>query len=175
MWTIGRGIVSAVLFSLAGLVGVASAQYNYPAAPQPPSQPTTQGTVYTVSVTTATVRGKREEILTDARGMALYYFTSDTPTKAACTGGCTKTWPPLLSESTPTHAAGVSGKLSVVNGTNDRQVSYNGHLLYTYSGDTTPGQALGDGLFGKWFVAKPGLAVWVSGSPRSAPDKGGGY
>jgi predicted lipoprotein with Yx(FWY)xxD motif len=114
----------------------------------------------------ATVQGKREQILADAKGMALYYFTPDTPTKAACTGGCAKTWPPLLSKAMPTHAVALSGKFGVVNDANGRQVSYNGHLLYRYSGDTAPGQAAGNGLYGKWFVAKPGL---TSVRSRTAP------
>src|SRR5690348_11689843 len=88
----GRTIVSAVVFLMVS-AGVAFAQYNYgsPTTPQPapaPSQPVKPATGYTVNVATATVPGKRERILTDAKGMALYYFTPDTPTKAACTGGC---------------------------------------------------------------------------------------
>ena len=158
MWSIGRTIVTAMLFSVVVSAGVASAQYNYPTTPQPtppPSHSTSPGTNYAVNVAVATVHGKREKILTDARGMALYYFTSDTLAKAACTGKCAMTWPPLLSKSAPTHAAGLSGKLSVVTDANGRQASYNGHLLYRYSRDTAPGLATGDGLYGKWFVAKP--------------------
>lgn len=179
MWRTGRGFLSAMLLSLVASVGVASAQYNYPPTPQPappPSQSPTPGTVYTVNMAMATVQGKREMILTDTRGMTLYHFTPDTPTKTACTGGCAKTWPPLLSKSMPTHAAGLSGKLSIVNDDNGSQVSYNGHLLYTYSGDTAPGQATGDGLLGKWFATKPGLPAAASGSPSStsSSSKGGG-
>ncbi len=47
----------------------------------------------------------------------------------------------------------LAGKLSVVTDANGQQVEYNGHLLYTYSGDAAPGQTNGEGLFGKWFVA----------------------
>jgi predicted lipoprotein with Yx(FWY)xxD motif len=182
MWMIGRKIFSGILFSLVAFAGVASAQ-DYPTTPQPtqppsqspqppsqspqptqpPSQSVTRGPVYAVNIATATVQGKRDKILTNARGMTLYYLTSDTPTKAACTGGCAKTWPPMLSKSTPTHAAALPRKLSVVNDANGHQVRYNGHLLYTYSGDSAPGQTAGNGLFGKWFVAKPDLAASVSG------------
>lgn len=171
-------IVGTALFALVVSVGAASAQYNYnyPTTPQP-AHPPAQGTLYTVNVAMATVQSRREQILTDARGMALYYLATDTPTTTTCTGGCAKVWPPLLSDSTPTHPAALSGKLSVVNDADGPQVSYNGHLLYTYSGDTTPGQAAGDGLYGKWSVAKPGLAVSVSGSPSgtSGGSPGGGW
>lgn len=183
MWRMSRTIVSTMLLSVAVSAGAAFAQYNYPTTPQPTPQPTpppshsvTPGTGDTVNVAMATVQGKREQILTDARGMALYYFTSDTPTKAACTGGCAKMWPPLLSKSMPTHPAALSGKFGIVNDANGHQVSYNGHLLYAYSGDTAPGQAAGDGLYGKWFVAKPGLQAAASGrSSTTATSKGGGW
>jgi len=177
MWRIGSTIATALLFLVVISAGVASAQYNYPTTPQPtkpPNQSTTPGTEYTVNVAVATVHGKRERILTDARGMALYYFTSDTPTKAACVGGCAKTWPPLLSKTTPTHPAALSGKVGAGNDANGRQVSYNGHLLYTYSRDTAPGLAAGDGLYGKWFVAKPGLAAAVASGRPSATDSSKG-
>ncbi|MHB8731047.1 MAG: COG4315 family predicted lipoprotein [bacterium] len=177
---IGRTIVSAVVFLMVS-AGVAFAQYNYgsPTPPRPapaPSQSVKPASGYTVNVAMATVQGKREQILTNAKGMALYYFTPDTPTKAACTGGCAKMWPPLLSKAMPTHAAALSGKFSVVNDANGRQVSYNGHFLYTYSGDTAPGQAAGDGLYGKWFVAKPGLTMAASGAPSTTSgSKGTGW
>ena len=155
-------IVSIVLLSLVAFAGVAfAAQYNYnpPTTPQPTQPPnqSTQGGVYTVNVAVAMVQGKREQILTDARGMALYYLKSNAPAKATCTGKCAKIWPPLLSASTPTHAPALPGKFRVVTNANGSQVSYNGHLLYTYSEDTTRGKAAGNGLDGKWFVAKPGL------------------
>jgi predicted lipoprotein with Yx(FWY)xxD motif len=155
-------IVSIVLLSLVAFAGVAfAAQYNYnsPTTPQPTQPPnqSTQGSVYTVNVAVAMVQGKREQILTDARGMALYYLKSDAPARTTCTGKCAKLWPPLLSASTPTHAPALPGKFSVVTNANGSQVSYNGHLLYTYSEDTTRGKAAGNGLYGKWFVAKPGL------------------
>ena len=91
----------------------------------------------------------------------LYYFTPDTAAKAACTGGCAKVWPPLLftGSGTPLGDASLSGPLSVLNGANGNQVQYNGHLLYTYSGDTAAGQTTGEGLFGKWFVCTPSLAA----------------
>src|SRR6266567_6412171 len=60
-----------------------------------------------VMTTTATVKGQSVTILTDASsGKTLYYFTPDTATKAACTGGCAQTWTPLLAtgSGTPTSA-----------------------------------------------------------------------
>jgi predicted lipoprotein with Yx(FWY)xxD motif len=108
-----------------------------------------------VKTATATVKGQSQTILTDAQGKTLYYFTPDTATTSACTGGCAQTWPPLVftGSGAPTSATTLPGKLTAQTTANGNQVAYNGHFLYTYSGDSTPGQTTGEGLFGKWFVA----------------------
>src|SRR5260370_1070353 len=126
----------------------------------PTATPTTASTS-TVQTAQATVNGKALTILTDTQGKTLYYFTPDTTTKTACTGGCPKVWPPLLftGSGTPLGDASLSGPLSALTDANGNQVQYNGHLLYNYSGDTAAGQTNGEGLFGKWFVCTPGLTA----------------
>jgi predicted lipoprotein with Yx(FWY)xxD motif len=116
---------------------------------------------YAVRLSSAMVKSKAVTILTTPQGMTLYYFTPDTAAKAACTGACAKAWPPLVftGSGTPAGDSSLAGPLSVLNGANGTQVQYNGHLLYTYSGDTAAGQTKGEGLFGKWFVCTPGLAA----------------
>jgi predicted lipoprotein with Yx(FWY)xxD motif len=137
--------------------------------------PTTAPTSSTPILKTAsvTVNGQSETILTNAQGMTLYYFTSDTATKAACTGACTGIWPPLSFAGTgsPTSASSLSGTLSVVTDANGNQVEYNGHPLYTYSKDTAPGQTNGEGFKGKWFVATPTLKG--QSAPQSTPTPSG--
>ena len=133
-----------------------------PTATTPAPVATTPTTAAAVVMTaTATVKGQSVTILTDASGKTLYYFTPDTATTSACTSTCAQTWPPLLAtgSGTPTSASSLPGTLSVVSSGNGNQVAYNGHLLYTFSGDTSPGQTNGEGLFGKWFVATTNLAV----------------
>lgn len=113
-----------------------------------------------IKTATTTVGGKSMTILTDSKGMTLYYFTPDTGTTIACTGSCAQNWPPLLFTGTgsPTAASTLSGTLATVSGANGTQVTYNGHPLYTFKNDTAPGQATGQGIGGKWFVATPDLA-----------------
>ena len=124
------------------------------------------GTIATQSVA---VQGQQETVLTDSRGYTLYYFDPDTPTTSACTGSCAQTWPPVTASGTSVTApAGVSGTLSAVQDGNGNQVTYNGHPLYTYSGDTGPGQSHGDGVLGKWHVATPHI-------PQNTNGSGGGY
>ncbi len=114
-----------------------------------------------VQTAQANVQGKDTTILTTAQGLTLYYFTPDTATQTACTGDCIAKWPPLLFQGpgSPTAAADLPGKLSIQTSANGPQVAYNGHPLYTFSGDTAPGQTNGQGKAGKWFVATPDLAA----------------
>jgi predicted lipoprotein with Yx(FWY)xxD motif len=130
------------------------------------------GTVV-VKVATVSLNGQSTAILTDAQGKTLYYFTSDTPTQSACTGGCASTWPPLLfqGDGTPQSASPLPGKLSVVKDAHGQQVAYNGHLLYTYAGDTAPGQTHGNGVGGRWFVATPSLSVLATPTPGGGQYK----
>jgi predicted lipoprotein with Yx(FWY)xxD motif len=123
----------------------------------------------------ATVNGKTVTILTDSKGMTLYYFTPDTATTTACTGGCAGSWPPLLSNSSsaPTSATSLPGALTVQTDANGKQVEYNHHLLYTYSGDTAPGQTNGEGIGNKWFVATTDLADGAGNASTPTPSSGG--
>jgi predicted lipoprotein with Yx(FWY)xxD motif len=128
----------------------------------------------TINVTTATVSGKSEQVLVDAKGLPLYTFNADTPTQSQVSGGLAALWPPLVSGS-PSEA-GATGKLSVLADANGQQVLYNGHFLYTFV-DDTPGQVTGQGVQG-FFVATPGVAAGsASGAvslPVTQPNTGSG-
>lgn len=122
-----------------------------------------------VKTASATVGGTSKTILTNAQGMTLYYFDPDTSSTIACTGACAQKWPPLLEGDGSLQApAGVTGAISVVNGANGKQVEYNGHPLYIYTGDSGPGQTTGDGFNGKWHVATPSI-------PANGGSSSGGY
>ena len=60
-------------------------------------------------------------------------------------------------------------RLGDANGT---QVTYNGHLLYTYAGDSKPGDTNGEGIDGVWFVATPDLATQGPGGAAPTPTSG---
>jgi len=108
-----------------------------------------------VKVALVNVKGKVEPVLTDEQGRTLYTFKPDTSTKTACTGKCAVTWPPLLAKQVRQMDFGQIGSLSALQDSNGIQVQANGHFLYTFSKDTAPGQANGQGVAGKWFVATP--------------------
>jgi predicted lipoprotein with Yx(FWY)xxD motif len=112
------------------------------------------------------VSDKTLTVLKNTRGLTLYYFTPDTATTVACTAGCASNWPPLLATSgTPTSNPSLPGQLTVLSGANGNQVLYNGHPLYTYTKDGDSGDAYGQGVGGKWFVATPDLAAMAASTP----------
>jgi predicted lipoprotein with Yx(FWY)xxD motif len=87
-------------------------------------------------------------IVVDGRGRTLYLFEKDRNRRSACYGACARYWPPLLSHGKPMARAGV--KQSLIGTTRRRngrkQVTYAGHPLYRYVGDTRPGETNGAGL-----------------------------
>jgi len=84
-------------------------------------------------------------VLTNAKGLTLYWFAPDTPARSNCNGSCAAYWPPVTG--TVSASAGIGGKLGTIKRSDGSiQATYNGHPLYTYVADTTPGQASGNGL-----------------------------
>jgi predicted lipoprotein with Yx(FWY)xxD motif len=133
------------------------------------SSSTTSTTASTLPIKTAavSVAGSMKTVLVTAQGLTLYYHTPDTASSVFVGSS----WPPLLASSgAPTSTVSLPGTLSVMNDANGAQVTYNGHPLYTFAGDSGPGQATGDGLGGVWFVATPDLAkVSLTGSTNPSP------
>jgi predicted lipoprotein with Yx(FWY)xxD motif len=121
--------------------------------------PTASSSGSLIKTAAATVNGTSKTLLTNAQGLTLYYRTSDVPPATVCSGGCAGAWPPLIvsGSSTPTSATSLPGKLTIIADANGNQVAYNGHPLYTYSGDTGPGQTNGEGVAGVWHVCTPSL------------------
>jgi len=99
-------------------------------------------------------------ILVDSAGRTLYDFHKDEDATSSCYGACAGAWPPLLTEGEP-QAQGPADRSLL--GTTKRkdgtmQVTYNGWPLYTYVGDTSPGEANGNDIdqFGaEWYALQP--------------------
>ncbi len=101
-------------------------------------------------------------VLTGPSGRTLYYYTADSSTATNCTGQCAVVWPPLVvpAGTNAVLSSGISGTLgTVMRPDGSTQVTYKGHLLYYYQGDTAPGQDKGQGLGGTWFVATPSGSI----------------
>jgi predicted lipoprotein with Yx(FWY)xxD motif len=128
------GAVSAVSVASLALLGVAVVRADgSPLA------------VADVGATLKTARIGSVDVLTNAAGLTLYWFAPDTSTGSKCFGSCATYWPPV-----PGSAAagpGVTGKLGTIKRPGGGlQATYNGHPLYTYIGDSAPGQANGNDL-----------------------------
>ena len=140
---------------------------------------------------TATVKAASTSagtVLENSSGLALYTYGPDgAGTTSQCTGVCIQAWPPLTvpAGTTPTAASGVSGTLGTAKQADgSEQVTYNGHLLYTFLSDT-PGQVTGNGV-DKFTVAKVSAGASPTGQTASsgaastsapttkAPSSGGG-
>jgi predicted lipoprotein with Yx(FWY)xxD motif len=79
-------------------------------------------------------------ILVSSSGRTLYEFTRDHGDKNSCAAisGCSEVWPSLKTSGRPTAGSGV--KASLLSSTSGKQITYDGHPLYTYSGDSGPGK-----------------------------------
>ena len=109
---------------------------------------------------TVTVRKtKLGRIIVDGSGRTMYLFEKDKGTHSACSGACAKAWPPLMTKGKPKATGGAEAKLlGTTKRSNGTQVTYAGHPIYGYMGDTKPGQTNGEGsrAFGAaWYVLAP--------------------
>lgn len=111
------------------------------------------------------------EVLVNGAGLTLYHMTTETADSITCTGDCASTWPPVLAEDVP-DANGLPGTFGIADRPEGgKQVTYDDFPLYTYSGDSTPGQANGQGVGGVWFA----VPASASATPAGGGDTGGGY
>jgi predicted lipoprotein with Yx(FWY)xxD motif len=141
-------------------------------------------------ITTANSSGGA--FLTNSSGRAIYLFMADSNDKSACSGACASAWPPVTATGTPTASgAAMASELGTITRSDGtKQVTYDGHPLYYFAGDTGAGTDKGQGLDGfgaKWWLVAPTgssitTAVTLSGSGGSAPSPssssgygGGGY
>jgi predicted lipoprotein with Yx(FWY)xxD motif len=119
--------------------------------------------------------------LTDANGRTLYLFAGDRPNLSTLSAAGRAIWPPFTSTTKPSAGAGaLAGDIGAVTGAAGApQVTYNGHPLYYYVGDNSPGQTAGQGLFefgARWYVLSTAGAAVISAPKASAPtpSTGGG-
>ena len=121
-------------------------------------------------------------VVTNSKGMTLYWFVPDSSTASKCSGSCATYWPPVIGAVTA--GSGVTGTLgSITRPDGTTQASYDGHPLYTYVGDSAPGQAKGNGLNisgGLWYEmtvsgAKPATNTGSNtGGGTNTSGSGGG-
>lgn len=123
-------------------------------------------------------QSKYGRILVDGHGRSLYLFDRDRSRRSSCYGGCAGEWPPLIAAG-KAHAK-PGAKATLLGRTKRRdgrwQVTYRGHPLYTFAGDTSRGQTNGEGLDdfgGWWYLVSPAGAQIVGASGSTTPGYGG--
>ncbi|MDX6728706.1 MAG: hypothetical protein QOK49_3511 [Baekduia sp.] len=99
-------------------------------------------------------------MLVDARGRSVYLWKADTGKKSMCSGACAQSWPALTTKGAPKAGGAVKASLLGTSKRSDgtTQVTYAGHPLYTFAGDSAAGQLNGQGsnAFGAvWLVVAP--------------------
>lgn len=168
----GAGLL---LISACGSSGGSSSSSSSPSG----SPSSTSGNVALAS----TSAGK---VLVDPHGMTLYAFANDTPGHTSCTGSCAVYWPPVPGSDVPHGSvAAVTAKFGTIKRSDgSSQLTVDGYPMYTYAGDSAPGQANGQGKNlsgGLWWVVAPD-GSWVkttgsapSGSSNSSSGTRGGY
>jgi predicted lipoprotein with Yx(FWY)xxD motif len=115
------------------------------------------------------------DIVVGPNGRTLYLFRKDTGPNSTCSGACAAQWPPLTTSGSVTSSGNVSMTALKTTRRSDgkMQVTFHGHPLYYYAGDTAPGMSNGQGLNtygGLWYALSPsGQEVTAGGGPH------GGY
>jgi predicted lipoprotein with Yx(FWY)xxD motif len=176
---------SSLLLPLAAPVVVAAlagcgSSGNATAAAAPPSTATAAAHGHALSLRSTSLG----RVIVDSKGHTLYSFGHDLKNKSRCAGACASNWPPALSKgkAKPKVGAGIkTAKLRVIKRSDGgRQLSYAGHPLYRYVGDSKPDDVNGQGLnfFGGVWNVISGSGKIVTHAPQSqstTPSSGGGY
>jgi predicted lipoprotein with Yx(FWY)xxD motif len=166
-WLMPAGLVSA------GLIVAASAiSTSAPAGASTHAGLATASASASSGTTLKTTKIHGVTVLTNAKGFTVYSFAPDNSTTSKCNGACAQAWPPVQG---PAKAGpGVTGKLATLKRSDGSiQCTYNGHPLYTFTADTAPGQANGNGS-----TAFGGVWKEITPTGKAAPastSTGGGY
>jgi predicted lipoprotein with Yx(FWY)xxD motif len=162
----GALALSAATIAACGGGGSSTTAAAKPVAPS--------GSAATFGVASNSGLGK---ILVNSNGLTLYLFKKDTGTKSTCAGACATNWPPLRASGKPLAGTGLStSKIGTTARSDGKpQVTYNGHPLYLFQGDSAPGQTNGEGIsaFGApWFAVSP-AGNQVNGTGPGSGGAGG--
>jgi predicted lipoprotein with Yx(FWY)xxD motif len=171
----------AAMALMAGLAGCAGSPgtSTTPAAPGGSSAaPAVTGPAATSAAPTAATKAPAVDLMTaassagrivvDAKGMSLYFFAKDTKDSgtSACTGACLASWPRALTVAAKPSADGVTGVLGTITTPEGaKQLTLNGLPLYYYAKDKEPGDVMGEGVGGVWYLADPAGEMIKTAAP----------
>src|SRR3984957_14468518 len=180
---VGGGVGAALLVAACSSAASTGSTAAAPAAPASPagasSSPSAAAGASGGTVIT-TAKSSAGTFLTTGSGKAVYLWTKDTGDMSNCTGACAGAWPPVTTTATATAAGAAKasdiGTITRSDGT--KQVTYDGHPLYYFAGDSGPGMASGqgsDGFGAKWWLVAPtgsdvtaSVSTFTASAPRGA-------
>jgi predicted lipoprotein with Yx(FWY)xxD motif len=98
---------------------------------------------------------ERGPMLTDQKGMTLYYFDKDdSGNKSNCNGKCNERWVPL----TATGDAQAMGDFTLIARSDGSKMwAYRYRPLYTSQQDKAPGETNGAASSTQWHIARPAM------------------
>jgi predicted lipoprotein with Yx(FWY)xxD motif len=148
------------------LIAGCTQQQTVPSTPQPTATPTATPAADNIKLMNTNL-GK---VLTDANGMTLYYFITDTPANGTSTcyaaTNCSHFWPVFSVDTvlvSPPLSKGDFSSMTRTDGTN--QTTYFGWPLYYFLNDKVPGDVKGENVLKTWYVAKPDYTVMIASAP----------
>jgi len=144
-------VVIAVGFSAVATYGASASS----ATGAPPAGLKAIGPATATGKTISLAKGKAGIFLIGPNGHALYIFDKDHGTTTACTGTCATYWPALTATGPITTGPDIDkAKVAKVDAQKPDQLTYYGHLLYYFKGDSAPGQTGGTKIKG-WYLLGP--------------------
>jgi predicted lipoprotein with Yx(FWY)xxD motif len=176
---VGGALSAAVV--VAACSSGASSSAAAPAASPAGGSSSSAGASSSGGTVITTAKSSGGTVLASSSGRAVYLWAKDTGDMSNCNGACAGAWPPVTTTSTATASGGAVasdiGTITRSDGT--KQVTYDGHPLYYFSGDSGPGAASGQGsdAFGaKWWLVAPtgsdvtaGVTSFTAGGSAGAP------
>ena len=176
---VGGAVGAALLVAACSSGGSSSAApAGSSAGAAPASSAAASGASGATVIKTAAASGGT--FLTDGSGRAVYLWAKDSSGASSCEGACAGAWPPVTTTGSPTASgsAKASDLGTITRSDGSKQVTYDGHPLYYFSGDSGPGMASGqgsDGFGAKWWLVSPaGSDVTASVSSFTAAGSGSG-
>jgi predicted lipoprotein with Yx(FWY)xxD motif len=186
---VGGGLVAAVVVAACSSAASTSTGAAAPAAPSSAAAPASpagasspsSGASSSGGTVITTAKSSAGTFLTNGSGRAVYLWVKDTGDMSNCNGACAGAWPPVTTTATATASGSAKasdiGTITRSDGT--KQVTYDGHPLYYFSGDSGPGTATGqgsDGFGAKWWLVAPtgsdvtaAVASFTAGGAAAAP------
>lgn len=113
-------------------------------------------------------------------GRTVYLFQRDTGPHSTCSGECLAQWPAVTTATAPKASGSATASMLSMTKRADGtlQVTYAGHPLYYFAGDSSAGQTNGQGLnaFGaNWYVVAPGGTAITRAASSSSGGTRYGY